>query len=309
MLIAMGFLAVFAASAAQEDVLKNDTIIEMKQLGLGETVILEKIKNSRCEFDVSLNGLKQLKTAGISDGVITAMVSAKPIVQGGGDTIVQKPAAPDDPNDPTSLHEAGIWMYEEAAGKKQMTQLEPSVYSQKKTGAGLFIQFGETVKNKAVVASAHAGIVTTNRQPTFYFYFEHTKAGLSDTHHGATSANEYILTQFDVDEKDNQRKLVMGSLNAYSGGESGAEGRSVRSFGFKKLAPGIYQVSPKEPLANGEYGFYYGGNTGSGKVFDFGVKGSPETEPPPLFVEGKKQKSNKNDTKPVFQNKGDAPVK
>ena len=44
--------------------LTNATIIELKELGLGENVVIEKIKASRCNFDVSINGLKQLKAAG-----------------------------------------------------------------------------------------------------------------------------------------------------------------------------------------------------------------------------------------------------
>jgi hypothetical protein len=121
----------------------------------------------------------------------------------------------------------------------------------------------------------------TNRQPVFYFYFEHTLTGLSDNN-GATSPNEYTLAQFEVAEKDNQRSLVMSSLNAYTGGQRGTEGKAVRSFDFQKLSPGIYKVSPKQDLADGEYGFFYGGttrDTTGGKVFDFGITGSPETEP------------------------------
>ena len=45
----------------------------------------------------------------------------------------------------------------------------------------------------------------------------------------------------------------MGQLNAYSGGQSGADSKSVRSITFDKLAPGIYKVTSKEDLANGEY--------------------------------------------------------
>jgi len=303
--VAVGMMALIIASAEepakgpQEEILKTASIIELKELGLGEAVVVEKIKSSKCEFDVTVNGLKQLKAAGVSDGIIAAMLTAKSPAK----IIAETAAQPTDANDPKSPHEAGIWMYEETAGKAKMMQLEPSVYSQNKTGAGIFAQFGETVKHQAVVASAHAGIVTSNRQPIFYFYFERAQSGLSDSHHGATSANEYILAQFEAVENANQRRLVVGSMNAFAGGESGAEGKSVRSFNFEKLAPGIYKVSPKEILANGEYGFYYGGQTGSGKVFDFGVKGAPETEPVASIVE--KPKSEKKGFNP-FKKKTDS---
>lgn len=284
-----------AQSSQQEEVLKNGTIIVLKDLGLGESIIVEKIKSSRCDFDVSLNGLKQLKTAGVPDGVISAMLSAKSAAKGRGEAVQVA-----DPNDPNSPHEPGIWLLEEVDGKPKMTQLEPSVYTQSKSGVGFFIQFGETVKNRAVMRSAHSEIVTTNRQPTFYFYFERTQSGLSDSH-GATSPNEYVLAQFEVVEKDNQRRLVMSSLNAYSGGQHGTESRAIRSFTFQKLAPGIYKVMPKENLADGEYGFFYGGNTGGGKVFDFGVKGSFEPKAETELTDTQDQKPKKRGIKSLFQ--------
>lgn len=277
-LIGLGLMTalstIWAQTNSKQEVLNNASIIDLKQLGFGESLTIEKIKSSRCDFDVSLDGLKQLKAAGISEPIISAMLAA-PSAAKSADT---KPNPPVDLNDPKSPHEAGIWLYEEINRISKMTELEPSVYSQTKTGSTWGLAWGGTMKSKAVIRSAHAELVTNNRQPIFYFYFEHEHTGLSDTY-GATSPNEYILAQFEVKEKDNQRTLVMGSLNAYSGGESGAEGKSVRSFDFQKLAPGIYKVSPKENLASGEYGFYYGAQTGGGKVFDFGVKGSPETEP------------------------------
>jgi hypothetical protein len=148
-------------SPQRSEVLNNDAVVQLKQLGLGESVIMEKIKNSPCDFDVSLNGLKQLKAAGVSDGIITTMLSAKSIANGNGNTAAAQPA---DRNDPNSPHDAGIWLYEEVAGKQKMTELEPSVYSQSQTGSAMFMGFGATVKQQAVIRSAHAELSKTNRQ-------------------------------------------------------------------------------------------------------------------------------------------------
>lgn len=296
LLLAATCLTINSTTAEQPDgntskpeVLNNNSIIELKELGLGESVIMEKIKTSQCDFDTSLSGLKQLKTAGVSDTVITAMIATKSAAPG-----IAPASQSTDPNDPASPHDPGIWFYEESDGKPKMMQLEPSVYAQHKTGAGFFMAWGETVKQEAIIPRAHAEFTITNRQPVFYFYFEHTKPGLSDTQ-GATSPNEYILGQFDVKEKDHERHLVIGSLNAYSGGTSGAESKSTRAFDFQKLAPGIYKVSPKSNLGDGEYGFFYAGNSGNGgKVFDFGIKGSAESEPQPQVTETNKATTTKH---------------
>ena len=63
-------------AVAAEEKLTNASVVEMHKLGLGDGVVVEKIKNSACNFDVSLDALKQLKDGGISDPVIQAMIAA-----------------------------------------------------------------------------------------------------------------------------------------------------------------------------------------------------------------------------------------
>lgn len=64
----------------KKEILTNTSIIELAQLGFGEAIIIEKIRQSECDFDTSLNGLKQLKAAKVSDAVIAVMMNpnAKP---------------------------------------------------------------------------------------------------------------------------------------------------------------------------------------------------------------------------------------
>jgi ankyrin repeat protein len=61
----------------QEEVLNNAAIIELHKMGLGEDVITAKIKIANCGFDLSLEGLKSLKAAGVQDTVIKAMIEKK----------------------------------------------------------------------------------------------------------------------------------------------------------------------------------------------------------------------------------------
>jgi hypothetical protein len=166
-------------------------------MGCGENIIVETIRTSRCSFDVSLSGLKEMKAAGISDNVIAVMLSANSAMSQPS----AQPALMVDPNDPRGPQDAGNWLYEEDGGKPKMTQLEPSVCSQNKTGVMFFAQFGQTAKSLAVIGGAHAELSTGSREPIFYFYFEHMQAGLGDPK-GATSANEYILSRFEVNEKE-----------------------------------------------------------------------------------------------------------
>jgi hypothetical protein len=56
--------------------LTNANIVKMHAMKLGSEVIVAKIQSSPCEFDTSPAALQKLKTAGISDKVILAMVQA-----------------------------------------------------------------------------------------------------------------------------------------------------------------------------------------------------------------------------------------
>jgi hypothetical protein len=65
-------------SSAPSEVLTNEEVIRMTVAKLPDSVIVTKIKNSACKFDISTDGLIKLKQAGVSDGVIQAMTEAKP---------------------------------------------------------------------------------------------------------------------------------------------------------------------------------------------------------------------------------------
>ena len=58
------------------DRINNDRIIEMTTLGLGDEIIVARIKIGQCEFSLSDFDLLALKKAGVSDKVVAAMLEA-----------------------------------------------------------------------------------------------------------------------------------------------------------------------------------------------------------------------------------------
>lgn len=62
------------ASAFAAEVLTNDAVVTMVKAGLSEELILNKIKISENQFDLSTQGLLRLKDSGVSETVIKAMV-------------------------------------------------------------------------------------------------------------------------------------------------------------------------------------------------------------------------------------------
>jgi hypothetical protein len=69
-------LVVTARPQDQQKPLSNDDVIQMVSLGLSDDVIIEKVWSAAAtNFDTSIEGLKLLKEAKVSDSVIKAMIN------------------------------------------------------------------------------------------------------------------------------------------------------------------------------------------------------------------------------------------
>ena len=284
-ILAIFFLALCSAIVAQQT-MNNDSIIKLVKAGLSDDLIVNTINASPGSYVATVDGLIALKTAGASDKVVSAIVLK---ASGGTPSPAASVAAPGqaagNPDDPTAAHEAGIYIYiDSAPAGSKMTMLEPSVYSQGKTG-GVYasaMTYGiAKMKIKAVLRGAHANARVSDPQPVFYFYFEEQGAGLSHASApfgGTSTPNEYTLLKFDI--KGETRETVVGKANAF-GASGGTDDKAITNFTYTKLRPGVYKVMLNAALQPGEYGFissagqgivspYAGVATSSSRVFDFG---------------------------------------
>ncbi|HUZ93586.1 MAG TPA: hypothetical protein VMU57_01595 [Edaphobacter sp.] len=75
------FIAVAAGFAQSSKPLTNDDVIKMEKLGFADQTIIGAIKVNGANFDTSIQGLIALKTAGVSQPVIDAMLSAEQLRQ------------------------------------------------------------------------------------------------------------------------------------------------------------------------------------------------------------------------------------
>jgi hypothetical protein len=71
-------LLLVAASAAANETLDNEVVTRLVKAGLSADVIVLKIEQSEGRFDVSADGLIALKTAGVPDAVLKAMLLKSP---------------------------------------------------------------------------------------------------------------------------------------------------------------------------------------------------------------------------------------
>ncbi len=74
----LGFCAVVFG---QSEILANQDVLLMAQNSLGEDLIIEKVRESKSAFDVSVNGLVSLKKAGVSDAVVAAMMEKSRVLR------------------------------------------------------------------------------------------------------------------------------------------------------------------------------------------------------------------------------------
>ena len=264
-------------AAPQEEVVTNQTVLDLVNAKLPNDVIITKIQTSKTNFDLSTAALVDLNKNGVPSEVVKAMLQ-----KNNAPAAAPAPAPPasTDPNDPDAPHDPGIYIQANVGRERKMLMLEPTVYTQGKSG-GMFasaMTYGIAhVKWKAVVRGSHANLKMSDPNPVFFFYFEETGAGLSHASFGGTSTpNEFTLLKFDV-KKDTRETVVM-QANAF-GSSAGTDEKASIGFDFVKLRPGVYKVTPKAPLKPGEYCFLsasYGGAFAPGaatanRLFDFSV--------------------------------------
>lgn len=285
-----------AAAAPQprsdQRALTNEDVITMARAGLSEALIITSIRQAKVRaFALTPEALIQLKSAGVSESILTVMLDPA------ADVPYTAPAAvsnkPDISDNPATAHDAGIYV-DLGKGEPRLVQLEPTVFSEGKTG-GIFaskMTYGLVKEKwKAVVRGKTANQRIQSVHPFFYFYFELKGAGLSNTGGfsgwmaGASSPNEFLLAR--MDQKSDGRELIVGQSGSL-GASSGARSKDVMNLKIEKLSPGIYRVSPSDPLTFGaEYCFFYAGGPSAvtapgginpamsggniGKLFDFGV--------------------------------------
>ncbi|CAN5373783.1 hypothetical protein BH10ACI1_BH10ACI1_09220 [soil metagenome] len=271
------FSICFAANTqtfAQGEVMTNNEVISLVKAGLSKQIIVNKIRTSKTDFDLSTNSLIKLKQAGVDDEIVNAMLESKSGRTMTTTTTNSSNVSNNDPNDPMSPHNIGIYYYVEKDGQRKMFEMEPNVVTQTRAGGmfGSAMTYGiMKVKVKAKVPGISANMQISETNPVFYFYLNENDNSMRAVKAFPANINQFQLIKFHV--KDKGREVTVGKANAF-GGKFGISDEYLVEFSFEKIKDGVFKVTPKTTLANGEYGFYLiGTGEGTGATFfDFGVK-------------------------------------
>src|SRR5580704_8694949 len=186
----------------------NPDVIDMVGLGLSDDVIIAKIRAASAggtlQFDTSVNGLKELKAAKVSDEVIKVMINPAPPA---APVVVASTPISNDPNLPPP--EVGVYWKNANA----FILIEGQAISQAKVGGKAGSMFTYGMRNEhwdAYLNGPQSKNVINDRQPVFYLYVP-----------DGASASDFVLII--LEKKGDRREFEIGSFGGITGGKSGVK--------------------------------------------------------------------------------------
>ena len=275
----VSFAALCAVSGQDDTALRkrftNQDVIEMTKLGLSDEVIIAKIRQAydaganAISFDTSVDGLKSLKAASVSDLVIKVMINPAPppapVVAGASPISV-------DPNLPPP--EVGVYWRDQG----KFMRIQGQAVTNTKTGGKAGSLFTNGLRNQhwdATIEGHTSRNIIRDRQPIFYLYVP-----------DGNDSSDYVLIK--LNKKSDHREFQIGSFGGITGGKSGVQKEKEIPFRAEHVGIRMYKVTlPEEDLKPGEYAFFMGtgqsntmagahggnrsGGSASGRVWDFTI--------------------------------------
>ena len=275
-LLAALFLLLASTTAWSQQLNKritNQDVIDMADLGLSDDVIIAKIRGASAggtlQFDTSVDGLKELKAAKVSDEVIKVMINPAPPA---APVVVAATPISNDPNLPPP--EVGVYWKNGNA----FVFVEGQAISQAKVGGKAGSMFTYGMRNEhwdAFLNGPRSKNVINESQPVFYLYVP-----------DGTSASDYVLIS--LEKKGDRREFQIGSFGGMTGGKSGVKRDKEIAFTVEHAGIRTYKIKPNIPMKPGEYAFFMGtgqqatmaggssggarsGGAAAGRVYDFRI--------------------------------------
>jgi hypothetical protein len=251
----------------------NKDVIDMVGLGLSDDVIIAKIRGAAAggtlQFDTSVDGLKELKAAKVSDEVIKVMINPAPPA---APVVVAATPISNDPNLPPP--EVGVYWKNANA----FVLIEGQAISQAKVGGKAGSMFTYGLRNEhwdAYLNGPESKNIIQDRLPVFYIYVP-----------DGASASDFVLIS--LEKKGDRREFQIGSFGGITGGKSGvkrdkevaftAEHAGIRTYKIKldaAMKPGecafFMGTGQSSTMAGGQTGGARSGGAAAGRVYDFRI--------------------------------------
>ncbi len=222
-----------ASLANAQSPLTNSDVIHMVAFGISPAVVKATINKCKPGFDLSPDGLIQLKKSGLNDDILMAMISKT------------NTAAGLSSRDSLNLLSSGIY-YKSADRFISFEHGYLANNSSKGFGESLKKSFSNFIafKFKARMDNAHSSMQIGDTKPTFLFAL-----GFQ-----ALSPEEFFLVR--LRSTDTTRQIIYEKPMNGAGLIVINDSLKV-DFNTRKLENNFFEVSPAHSLPPGEYGFIY----------------------------------------------------
>jgi hypothetical protein len=235
-------------TASTTPAMNNDSVLKMVKAGLGDELVIQTINTQPGQYVTDADSLVTLKTAGVSDRVITAMINKNRR---------QLTNVPEKPVELSDVNEIGVY-YKDRNGK--WTAIDPEI---------VHIKSGGWLKSTAT-----HGIIREDRNG--HLNGRESKLALQCPIEiliyvpEGVSATEYDFLRFRINSDNREFRVLTGGVFHSSGGAD----RDEVKFTPVKTAPHTYQFTVNKDTGGGEYGILPPGTgnvTNGGKIYTFAI--------------------------------------
>jgi hypothetical protein len=237
-------LALCVSNGSAAEILTNETVVTMVKAGLGEELILSKVKASQGQYDLSTNGILKLKNDGVSERIIQAMLAASTVPTPGESKAPAATAAPPVPSSPGAppaivVHGQSLFVKPGDKVLEVLPVVAEVAHSMKKHFIPFYFGPGD---NWHFIRGQKSVVRLPRGKPVFY-----TKVNPSS----------FQLMRLSYDAGKNIRYVV----------STGAVYRDAIAITVNRLSDDSFALAPGTDLDGGEYAFVSGGT-----FYDFGVE-------------------------------------
>jgi hypothetical protein len=238
----------FCAMLAAQQAMTNDSVIKMVKAGLSDDLIVGSINTQPGQYDTSTDALIALKTAGVSDRVVGAIMS-----KASGATAAPAAAPVASNGLPPGIDEIGVYIKDKNGN---WVSLMPEVVNFKTGGVLKSLATNGLVKGDI---NGHIEGVKSKTIATLPVVFAvYTQDG--------TAISEYQLLRLRPNSDSREFRSMTGGVFHASGGAK----RDSVEFQATKLATRLYQITLDQSIGKGEYGLLPPGANSSSNMASAG---------------------------------------
>jgi hypothetical protein len=246
--------AVAASSdAAQTKPLTNADVIALAKAGMGDDVIIAKIKQApSANFSLEVGDLKTLKSSGVSDKVIAAMLD-----KGSAPAPASQP--PPSASKPSGGGSAGATIYGPSdVGVVSLDASDKKVELRSSAGSISTTYAYITMLTHFNYEGLRADVRTKDKRPSLIVKSAKSPKG------------RLFYVSAEVDKGDNVRSVKMGNSRIFGAKNIGVPDSSNQiECDVVQVGPDTWKMTPKKDLKPGEYGLWIQ----TQEIFDFGIDG------------------------------------